>query len=221
LNASIAKELVVNDEGTVRLSWLFCAIGAAVMLGGLSLFVYTLFQGIFHLTDDLTQIVVPGGKDLALKPKINYTIFLETESVVDGRVYSNTEGVAGLTCVVTSQKSGNKMNIHNPNVNTTYSVNGRAGHSALEFGTEEAGLYHIACDYPESSQGPQAVLAVGVGVAGRIFSMIMKSLASFFGGVILGGGIIAIALVMRDRAKKRLAKATVTNQRPISLGPEI
>lgn len=179
----------MNDEGRVRLSWVYCAIGAAVMLAGVGLFVYTLFQGIFHLTDDLTQIVVPGAKDLTLKPKVNYTIFLETESVVDGRVYSTTEGVNGLTCVVTSQTSGNKMNLHNPSGNTTYSVNGREGRSVLEFGTEEAGVYHFACDYPASSQGPQAVLAVGTGVAGQIFSTVMKSLASLFGGGILGGGL--------------------------------
>jgi hypothetical protein len=202
----------MNDDPIVRPSWWYCALGVAVMLVGLGLFLHTLLHGIFHITDDLTQIVVPGEKNLTLMPKLTYTIFLEAESVVDGRIYSTTENVSGLTCVVTSQASGNKINTRHPTMNTTYSVGGRDGRSVLEFATEEAGVYHIACDYEEGSHGPQAVLAVGSGVTGRIFSTVIKSLVSFFGGGILGGGIIATVVIRRQRAKKRLARP---NQAPL------
>jgi hypothetical protein len=202
----------MNDDPNVRPSWWYCALGVAVMLVGLGLFLHTLLHGINHITDDVTQIVVPGEKNLTLMPKLSYTIFLEAESVVDGRIYSTTESVNGLTCVVTSKASGNKINTRRPTMNTTYSVGGRDGRSVLEFVTEEAGVYHIACDYEEGIHGPQAVLAVGSGVTGRILSTVIKSLVSFFGGGILGVAIIARVFILRQRSKKRLARP---NQAPL------
>lgn len=202
----------MNDDRIVRPSLWYCALGAAVILAGVGLFVHSLLHGIFHITDGLTQIVVPGEKDLTLMQKLSYTIFLETESVVDGRIYSTKESLSGLTCVVTSQTSGNKIDMRHPAVNATYSVNGREGRSVLEFATQEAGVYHIACDYQEGSQGPQAVLAVGSDVGERITLTILKSLLSMFGGCLLGGGIIATVFVLRERAKKQLARP---NQTPL------
>src|SRR5208282_1666528 len=160
------------DDRIVRPSLWYCSIGVAVILAGLGLFLYSLLHGIFHITDDLTQIVVPGEKDLTLMPHLNYTIFLEAESVVDGRIYSTKENLSGLTCAVTSQASGNKISTRRPTMSTTYSVGGREGRSVLEFVTEEAGLYHVVCNYEEGSQGPQVVLAVGSGMGERIVSTV-------------------------------------------------
>jgi hypothetical protein len=200
------------DDRTVRPSLWYCVLGVAAMLAGLGLFVHTLVRGILHITDDLTQIVVPGEKDLTLMPELKYTIFLETESVVDGRIYSTTESLSELTCVVTSQTSGNKIVPRRSTMNTTYTVGGRKGRSVLEFVTEEAGVYRIACDYDEGSHGPQVVLAVGSGVTERILSTITKSLAWFFGGGILGVAIIVTLLILRERSKKQFARP---NQAPL------
>jgi len=191
------------DDRIVRPSLWYCSIGVAVILAGLGLFLYSLLHGIFHITDDLTQIVVPGEKDLTLMPHLNYTIFLEAESVVDGRIYSTKENLSGLTCAVTSQASGNKISTRRPTMSTTYSVGGREGRSVLEFVTEEAGLYHVVCNYEEGSQGPQVVLAVGSGMGERIVSTVTKSLASFYGGGILGGAIIVTVFTLRERAKRK------------------
>jgi len=200
----------MKDDRIVRPSWWYCSLGVAVVLAGLSLFLYTIIHGVAHITDDLTQIVVPGEKDLTLMPRRNYTIFLEQESVVDGRIYSTTESLSGLTCAVTSQTSGNKINTRRSTMNTTYSVGGREGKSVLEFVTEEAGVYRIACDYHEGSHGPQTVLVVGSGVTERIFSIVIKALASFFGGGILGAAIIAMVGILRARAKRHLARLNQT-----------
>jgi uncharacterized RDD family membrane protein YckC len=200
----------VNDDRIVRPSWWYCSIGVAVMLAGLGLFLYSILHGISHVTDDLIQVVVPGEKDLTLMPHLIYTIFLERESVVDGRIYSTKENLSGLTCAVTSQASGNKISTRRPTMNTTYSVGGREGRSVLEFVTEEAGVYHIACDYEKGDQGPQVVLAVGSGVGEHIFSMVTKSLASFFGGSVLGGAIILTVFALRESAKRKLAASGMT-----------
>jgi uncharacterized RDD family membrane protein YckC len=200
----------MNDDQTAGPSWWFCSIGIAVMLAGLGLSLDSILHGISHVTDGLAQIVVPGEKDFTLMPHLNYTIFLEAESVVDGRIYSTKESLSGLTCTVKSEASGNTISTRRPTMNTTYSVGGRDGRSVLEFVTEEAGVYHIACDYEEGSQGPQVVLAVGSGVGERIFSTVTKSLASFFGGSILGGAVIVTVITLRERAKRKLTASGMT-----------
>jgi hypothetical protein len=162
---------------------------------------YLLLHGIFHITDNLTLIVVPGESDLTLKPKLKYTIFLEEESVVDGRIYSSRqESLDGLTCRVSSQSSGNKIDLHRPNMSTTYSVGGRSGRSVLDFVTQEGGGYHVACGYDEGQQGPQVVIAVGSGVTEGIFRTVFQSLLAFFGGGILGSAILIVTLI---RSSKR------------------
>lgn len=194
----------MNEDRIVRPSQWYYALGVAVILAGLSLFAYALFHGIDHVTDGLTQIVVPGEKDLTLMPRLKYTIFLETESVVDGRIYSTTESISGLTCEVTSETSGDEIETRLPTMDTTYSLSGRSGRSVFEFVTGEGGDYRVACGYGEGSQGPQTVVAVGSGMGENIFSTVMKSTLSFFGGCILGGAIILRVLILRDRAKKKL-----------------
>lgn len=184
-------------------SWWYGVLGGIVILAGAGLFVYALLHGISHTTDGLTQIVVPGERDLTLKPKQRYTIFLETRSVVGDRIYS-TQSVSGLSCIVTSRASGNRINTHSPGVNTTYSVGARDGSSMLEFFTEESGVYNVACAYGDGAQGPQVVVAVGSDVDERIYSTIIESFASMFGGLILGGAIIVAVGILRARAPRRL-----------------
>ena len=129
----------MNDHRMVRPSLWYCAFGIAVILVGLGLFVYFLARGTNQFTDNLTQIVVPGEKGIALKPNFEYTIFLETKSVVDGRSYS-TESLGGLACVVTSQTSGDRINTYSPKMNSTYELGSEhTGKSVLAFVTIEPG----------------------------------------------------------------------------------
>ena len=197
------KDLATNDRRNMRPSLWYCAFGVAVILAGVGLFVYFLVHGMNQFTGNLTQIVVPGEKDLTMKPNYEYTIFLETKSVVDGRVYS-TESLGGLACVVTSQASGNKIETHSPAISSAYDLGSeRSGKSVLEFITEEAGVYRVVCDYAEGSQGPPAVLAVGSNV-GQMSTM-EKGLGSGLGGIFLGWGLIKAVLILRGRAKRQFA----------------
>jgi hypothetical protein len=195
----------MNNDRPAGPSWWYCVGGGVVILVGLGLFLYTILHGISHVTDSLAQIVVPGERDLTLMPKLKYTIFLETQSVVDGRIYS-TKSVSGLSCLVTSQASGKSIDTYQPAMNTTYSTGARDGSSVLEFRTEESGVYRVSCDYGAGIQGPQVVVAVGSDVAERIFSIVTKSLASFFGGFMLGGAVILTVVVLRVRARRQPAK---------------
>ena len=53
---------------------------------GIGVFLYALIHGIFHITDSLTQVIVPGNAELPLKKRLTYTVFLQEESVVNGKI---------------------------------------------------------------------------------------------------------------------------------------
>jgi hypothetical protein len=203
---SFLTELAMSEIQPIRPSKMFYALGIAFMLVGLGGCVYTVFHGIFHITDKLTQISMPGEKNLVLLPDSTYTIFLERQSVMGGRIYSTEENLTGLTCHVSSLASGNQLRIYRPTGSTTYNVGGRSGRSVLAFDTKEAGTYHFLCDYEPGSTGPQVVLAVGTGIMEDIIRIVFVCNA----WMILAGGVGAILLVLvfmrRERYKKTLAQ---------------
>ena len=192
------------EHGTrVRPSLRQCLWGVPFFLIGIGFFGYTLFHGITHVTDSLTQIVVPGKAELNLKQG-RYSVFLEEESTVNGKIYSTTQSIDGLVCRVSSVQDGATIPIGNSGMSTSYSVNGRSGHSVLEFSIQQNGRYAFACDYGENSKGPEVVVAVGSGVGEAITSTVIGGLGYFFGGI--GAGLIVVVLVVirRERNKKRI-----------------
>lgn len=190
----------------IRPSLWHCLWGVPFFLIGVGFFAYTLFYGLTHITDSLTQVVVPGSTELNLQPG-RYSVFLEEESTVNGKIYSTKQSIAGLVCRVNSIQNGSALLIEKPGMNTSYSLNGRSGHSVLEFPIQQNGRYKFACDYGDSPRGPDVVLAVGSGVGEAISRTVMVGLASFFGG--FGAGLIPlpIVLIMREREKKRLRQS--------------
>lgn len=194
----------MNGTQVIRPSLWYISIGAVLFFLGIGLFVYFLFSGIVHITDSLTQIVVPGRAELTLTTPGTYTVFLEEQSVVNGRIYSSKEAVNGLQCSVVSLPGKQKIVLRRPTTSTTYAVGGRNGRSVLEFQVLETGQYEFACDYPDETKGPEAVVAVGKGVSARILRTIGLSFVAIFGGVICGGAVVVAVFVMRERAKKKL-----------------
>jgi len=199
----------------IRPSVWHCLWGAPFILIGGGAFVYTLFHGITHATDSLTQIVVPGSAKLTLRHGQLYTVFLEDQATVNGKIYSTTQSISGLTCRVGSDK-GTTQAIKKSSVNVSYTVGSRSGHSVLEFSVQEDGRYLFSCDYGEKSQGPETVVAVGTGVGEAIVRTVLGSLAAMFGGGGLGVIVIVFVLIKREREKKRIWLSQVQQQSSIS-----
>jgi len=193
----------MNETASIRPSKAYYWLAAPFLVLGVGLFVYLLFHELYHLTDSLTQVVVPGSADLNLSKGPIYTVFLEEESVVDGKIYATRESVNGLTCNVKSQVNGNAIGLRRPRMSTTYTVGGRSGRSVLEFSVSEDGEYHFACSYEEGSQGPEAVVAVGSGVGEKITKTVLSALAAMFGGGGIAGCIVLVVTVLRARARAR------------------
>lgn len=181
--------------------------GAPFLLIGGGLFFYTLFHGLTHATDSLSQIVAPGRAELELQPGL-YTVFHEEQSTVNGKIYSTTQSVNGLSCRASSVQNGSTVSIQKPTMSTSYSVNGRSGHSVLEFSIQQAGKYAFACDYGEGAKGPEVVVAVGSGVGGAITRTVVGGLAAFFGGIGAALAVVFVVVMMREREKKRLWQST-------------
>lgn len=190
----------------IRPSWWHCLWAVPFFLIGGGFFVYTLFHGIMHVTDSLTQIVVPGSAELKLQPG-RYSVFLEEQSVVNGKIYSTPQSIGGLVCHVSSVQNGAKIAIEKPSMNTSYSVNGRSGHSVLEFPIPQAGRYAFACDYGQNSKGPEVVVAVGSGVGEAISRTVIGGLAAFFGGSGAGLIVVLVVALKREHEKKRLRQS--------------
>jgi hypothetical protein len=188
------------DQNPDRSTWYF-VLGIAAILAGTGLFVYFLVNGIFHVTDNLTQVIVPGEADLSLEGNVKYTVFLEQESVVNGRIFAIHDHLDGLACRLREQAAGTEVTFQRTQTNLTYNVNGRSGRSILEFTPQTKGVYHITCGYGEQKEGPQAVLAIGSGFGEKIVSLLSRCFASMFGGGIVGAAFLIYAFRLHKRMK--------------------
>jgi hypothetical protein len=196
------------DGKLIRPSWWHCLWIVPLASVGFGLFTYFLWTGIKQATSSLTQIVVPGEKDVAFATPGRYTIFLEKESVVDGCIYSASGGISGLKCTVESKSDSEKLPLRNPSTNVTYTLPGRSGRSVLQFNATKSATYTVGCSYPDGASDPQTVVAVGTGVDSNIFSTVFRSLTTFFSTI---GGCIAIflgVLARRDRCKRSFRDQT-------------
>jgi len=172
------------------------------VLAGAAIFGVVLWQGLFHLTGLLVQVVAPGEAELSLVHGQTYTVFLEQQSVVNGRIYATGE-VNGLKCTLNTAR-GEIVPLRQPGMTTSYRMAGRSGRSALEFEVPEDGTYKFACRY-ENASGPETVLAVGSGVGARIARTVLTSLAAIFGGVIAGAVAFLGIFFLRRKAGEHAA----------------
>ena len=180
----------------------YCLLGVPLLLGGIGFFLYTLFHELVHVTDSLTQVMVPGRAELSLKGGEDYTIFLERQSVMGGRVFYLTESIDGLQCHVQSVETGRSVAV-TTSAGASYSMGSRSGQSILAFRTPQDGRYEMACDYGGGT-GPRAVLAVGTGIVSGILRTVVVSLLSMFLGI---GGCVAVVLtviIKRRRPGERI-----------------
>jgi len=183
--------------------WLY-APAAILMAAGLGFFGYTLWHGISHVTDGLVQVVVPGDAELSLKHDQLYTVFLELQSVVNGKIYSG-DAVNGLECKVKSIADEAAIPMRHAVTSTSYDLRGRSGRSVLEFHVPADGSYRFSCGYGETGHGSETVVAVGSGVGGQIMRTVFTSLLAMFGGFGVGLVLFVGTFVLRRTARARLA----------------
>src|SRR6476469_5552073 len=130
----------MNDGASIRPSWWYLSVGVALAADDCGLFVYFVWNGLAHMTDPVTQVVVPGEADLKLTRPGRYTVFLEEQSVVNGRIFSNAKPIVGLKCSVRQNNAGGgDILMRKASSSISYSLSGRSGRSVMEFSIREAG----------------------------------------------------------------------------------
>jgi hypothetical protein len=175
---------------------LILVVGAAALAG---LVGYSRLSG---LAQHVPQIVVPGEADLTLSRAGTYTIYLEREAVVNGRLYSTTDAIEGLSVRISSA-AGAPIELSRPSVNSNYAISGRSGNAVLAFTIAEPGQYHLSAGYRDGSTEPQGVLAVGFGVPERILLTILQAMGIGAIGFVLGVIVAAVTFIKRRRAIRR------------------
>lgn len=155
------------------------------------------------MDDGLEQIVVPGGRSLMLEPGSN-TVFLETRSVVDGRVYAiDGSAVSGLAVHVEGA-DGTPVVLGTPAGTSTYSLNGREGYAINTFRVDRAGTYTVSARYEAADgtvgEGPTTVIAVGQGFFGTLMMTILSALGAMFLSGAVSIGIMVWVWSRRRRA---------------------
>jgi hypothetical protein len=184
--------------GTPGRGWYVIAL--IVFLAGMAGMAAFLVSKLASLGDNLTQIVVPGEKSLALEAG-GYTIFHELQSVIDGRIYASPS-IAGLEVKVTGP-GGETVPIAQAGIGGRYSIAGRTGIAAFDFHAPTAGTYVVTAGYADGASEPQAVLAVGGGFVKGLLTTIFGALAFAFGGAIIATVIAVRTLMKRRRAGLR------------------
>ncbi len=158
--------------------------------------------------DDLTQVVVPGSKDITFAKSGAYAVYYEYRSVVDGIVYASSETPPALVCSLTSKTTGADVRGAPDYVRTnTYSTKDRERVGVLiqSISIDEPGAYTFSCRYADDRSQPEIVLAVGpnfmwefLGIAARTVLTVVAGLV-----VLLGSGIVAALVALTISLKRR------------------
>ena len=151
--------------------------------------------------DNLTQVVVPGSKDITFAESGAYAIYYEYRSVVDGAVYASSETPPALACTLSSKSTGADVGVTPDYVRTnTYSTKDRERVGVLirSITIDAPGTYTFSCRYSDSRSAPEVVLAVGPNFVWEFFGIVARSGVALVAGLaVLGGsGVVAIVIAI-------------------------
>src|SRR5258708_264127 len=107
-------------------AWCYWLVGP-IFLGGIGLLIYEISHGLMHVSYSLTRVVVPGQTSLTLDRDKSYTVFYESHTTVDGKLYSTRQSVSGLECHIKSVNNGEEVAISPTSNPTQYKIGGRSG----------------------------------------------------------------------------------------------
>lgn len=149
--------------------------------------------------DNLTQVVVPGSKEIHFSKKGAYAVYYEYHSVVNGVSYLTTKTPPALDCHLRSLTSGETASLTPDYVESnSYSTKGddRIGVLLMSISMDQPGTYQFSCRYPDGGTKPKVVLAVGPNFVWEFFSASARPLAALLGGMVIFAGLSALAVII-------------------------
>ncbi len=152
--------------------------GLAIVLMLVGTFALLLaFEVLKTTTEDMVQVIVPGESTITVEEPGDFTIFYESQSTVDGRVFS-TGDLPGINIEIRSNATGEPVPIKKPSATTSYSLGGRSGQSIAAFSVQETGDYTWQRHIPK---GPRELIGCGK-ACGSAYDAKVMSGRSFPGG---------------------------------------
>lgn len=149
--------------------------------------------------NNLTQVVVPGSKEIHFSKKGAYAVYYEYRSVVNGVGYLTSKTPPVLECDLRSKTSGESASLAPDYVEgNVYSTKDyeRAGVLMMSISMDKPGAYEFSCRYPDGSTKPKVVLAVGPNIVWEFFSAVARPLAALLGGLVVFGGLSVVAMII-------------------------
>ena len=175
--------------------WYFAALLLALTgAAGAAIFLWARLPS---LDADMVRMVAPGELAMDLQPG-SYTIFHEYRSFFGGQFYESND-VSGLRVGI-SAAAGEAVTLTGA-TDARYTMNGHSGVSVAAFEINFPGRYILNAAYRDR-KGPEAVLAVGQGVVGRIFGLVLGTIAIAFTGIGAGIAVASVTYVKRRRARE-------------------
>jgi hypothetical protein len=174
------------------------------MLLAITMFVVLIFDGLKSVDRSLTRVIVPGKTRVQLAKPGWYAIFYEYRSEVGGRVFDTGEQAPVMQCNLAHADTGAKVALQRPATNANYTMTRFAGYSVLGFQADAGGDYDFSCDYQPGHSGEQVVMAIGTGVTGQIFKMVLLGLGVLLLGFCAMGVIFAGVYRERNPRKRRI-----------------
>jgi hypothetical protein len=181
-------------------------VAVAVLVLGVAGMGWALWSGLHDIGDLFVRFVVPGSGELTLTETGTYTIFHETESVIDGRVH-NAPTIDGLAVTVTDEASGAAIPVKTPGIHSTYSLGGHSGVSVFAFDVARPGRYRLTGAYDSGRSDAKTVLAVDLGFFGRLWRTLLAGLASVMIGAVAAPAIGFTTYFRRRKMLRALARA--------------
>jgi hypothetical protein len=199
--------------------WYYAAAALIPVLGCLTtmVLVYQWFPGLPGTwqakmsLENLTQVVVPGSRDITFAKSGAYGVYYEYRSTVDGKVYASSKTPPALACTLISRSTGANVSVVPDYVETnTYSAKGpeRAAVLIRSISIDEPGTYTFSCRYADGRSKPDIVLAVGPNLNWEFFGIAARTLLTAAAGlaVLVGSGALAIIVAVVIAAKRRSSR---------------
>ena len=158
--------------------------------------------------DNLTQVVIPGSKDITFADRGAYAVYYEYRSVVDGIVYASSETPPALACTLISRATGAEVAVVPDYVKTnTYSTKHRERIGVLirSITIDEPGTYTFSCRRVDGASQPEMVLAVGPNFVWEFFGIAARTVLTAAAGlaVLVGSGAVVAVVALAVAVKRR------------------